>query len=158
MNVFTIDFNEELVALYGGSLRRQTHFLHECIKAVLRLYKVRGEKVMGVLLSFFLSNSQGHFLQLCTLTWNKIYLKSLLGSWISTVHLWWLCFFMLVGLIAGPAWPPNKRCFGGSLYGWSGGKSIVHPATLQPTSGQSHYHPGLPAPGTRAVFGPLYTA
>lgn len=40
-NVFTVDFNEELVALYGGSLRRQTHFLHESIKAILRLYKVR---------------------------------------------------------------------------------------------------------------------
>ncbi|KAG7259465.1 hypothetical protein CRUP_015109 [Coryphaenoides rupestris] len=39
LNVFTVDFNEELVALYGGSLRRQTLFLHECIKAVLRLYK-----------------------------------------------------------------------------------------------------------------------
>uniref|UniRef100_A0A8C7CQT6 GPI inositol-deacylase n=1 Tax=Oncorhynchus kisutch TaxID=8019 RepID=A0A8C7CQT6_ONCKI len=39
LNVFTIDFNEELVALYGGSLRRQTHFLHESIKAILRLYK-----------------------------------------------------------------------------------------------------------------------
>lgn len=38
-NVFTVDFNEELVALYGGSLRRQTHFLHESIKAILRLYK-----------------------------------------------------------------------------------------------------------------------
>lgn len=40
LNVFTVDFNEELVAFYGGSLLRQTHFLHECIKAVLRLYKV----------------------------------------------------------------------------------------------------------------------
>lgn len=40
-NVFTVDFNEELVALYGGSLQRQTHFLHESIKAILRLYKVR---------------------------------------------------------------------------------------------------------------------
>ncbi|KAJ8252811.1 hypothetical protein GJAV_G00205880 [Gymnothorax javanicus] len=39
LNVFTVDFNEELVALYGGSLYRQTHFLHECIKAILRLYK-----------------------------------------------------------------------------------------------------------------------
>lgn len=38
-NVFTVDFNEELVALYGGSLLRQTHFLHESIKAILRLYK-----------------------------------------------------------------------------------------------------------------------
>lgn len=54
MNVFTIDFNEELVALYGGSLRRQTHFLHECIKAILRLYKVRGEEVTGILLACFL--------------------------------------------------------------------------------------------------------
>lgn len=39
-NVFTVDFNEELVALYGGSLLRQTRFLHESIKAILRLYKV----------------------------------------------------------------------------------------------------------------------
>ncbi|XP_013873264.1 GPI inositol-deacylase [Austrofundulus limnaeus] len=39
LNVFTVDFNEELVALYGGSLLRQTHFLHESIKAILRLYK-----------------------------------------------------------------------------------------------------------------------
>ncbi|KAK5890881.1 hypothetical protein CesoFtcFv8_014360 [Champsocephalus esox] len=39
VNVFTVDFNEELVALYGGSLLRQTHFLHESIKAILRLYK-----------------------------------------------------------------------------------------------------------------------
>ncbi|XP_019727635.1 GPI inositol-deacylase isoform X2 [Hippocampus comes] len=38
-NVFTVDFNEELVALYGGSLRRQTLFLHESIKAILKLYK-----------------------------------------------------------------------------------------------------------------------
>ncbi|CAL8326789.1 unnamed protein product [Lota lota] len=38
-NVFTVDFNEELVALYGGSLRSQTLFLHECIKAILHLYK-----------------------------------------------------------------------------------------------------------------------
>ncbi|KAK1797667.1 hypothetical protein P4O66_008038 [Electrophorus voltai] len=42
LNVFTIDFNEELVALYGGGLLRQTHFLHESIKVILRLYKVRG--------------------------------------------------------------------------------------------------------------------
>ncbi|XP_062862373.1 GPI inositol-deacylase [Trichomycterus rosablanca] len=39
LNVFTIDFNEELVALYGGSLIRQTHFLHESIKVILKLYK-----------------------------------------------------------------------------------------------------------------------
>ncbi|XP_057192030.1 GPI inositol-deacylase [Triplophysa rosa] len=50
MNVFTIDFNEELVALYGGSLRRQTHFLHECIKAVLRLYKDQPDPPTSVVL------------------------------------------------------------------------------------------------------------
>ncbi|KAM8934528.1 GPI inositol-deacylase [Pelodytes ibericus] len=38
-NVFTVNFNEELVALYGGSLQRQTQFVHSCIKAILRLYK-----------------------------------------------------------------------------------------------------------------------
>jgi len=53
MNVFTIDFNEELVALYGGSLHRQTQFLHESIKAILRLYKVRGQGVLFTLLFFF---------------------------------------------------------------------------------------------------------
>lgn len=48
-NVFTVDFNEELVALYGGSLLRQTHFLHESIKAILRLYKVRPQvHLMGI--------------------------------------------------------------------------------------------------------------
>ncbi|XP_069716818.1 GPI inositol-deacylase isoform X1 [Phaenicophaeus curvirostris] len=40
-NVFSINFNEELVALYGGSLRRQTKFVHECIKVILKLYKDR---------------------------------------------------------------------------------------------------------------------
>ncbi|XP_041118286.1 GPI inositol-deacylase-like [Polyodon spathula] len=39
LNVFTVDFNEELVALYGGSLQRQTKFVHECIRAILKLYK-----------------------------------------------------------------------------------------------------------------------
>lgn len=54
-NVFTVDFNEELVALYGGSLLRQTHFLHESIKAILRLYKVRpqGHSVGRHLVIFF---------------------------------------------------------------------------------------------------------
>uniref|UniRef100_A0A672NPT8 GPI inositol-deacylase n=1 Tax=Sinocyclocheilus grahami TaxID=75366 RepID=A0A672NPT8_SINGR len=50
MNVFTIDFNEELVALYGGSLRRQTQFLYESIKAILRLYKDRPDPPTGVAL------------------------------------------------------------------------------------------------------------
>nr|KAF6353797.1 post-GPI attachment to proteins inositol deacylase 1 [Pipistrellus kuhlii] len=36
---FSVNFNEELVALYGGSLQKQTKFVHECIKAILRLYK-----------------------------------------------------------------------------------------------------------------------
>ncbi|KAL2081141.1 hypothetical protein ACEWY4_022994 [Coilia grayii] len=49
-NVFTIDFNEELVALYGGSLLRQTRFLHESIKAILRLYKEQPERPTGVVL------------------------------------------------------------------------------------------------------------
>ncbi|XP_065107646.1 GPI inositol-deacylase [Paramisgurnus dabryanus] len=50
MNVFTVDFNEELVALYGGSLRRQTHFLHESIKAILRLYKDQPDPPTSVVL------------------------------------------------------------------------------------------------------------
>lgn len=40
-DVFSINFNEELVAFYGGSLQRQTRFVHECIKVILKLYKVR---------------------------------------------------------------------------------------------------------------------
>ncbi|XP_039611917.1 GPI inositol-deacylase isoform X1 [Polypterus senegalus] len=39
LDFFTVDFKEELVALYGGSLKRQTHFVHECIKIILKLYK-----------------------------------------------------------------------------------------------------------------------
>uniref|UniRef100_A0A6J0TTT7 GPI inositol-deacylase n=1 Tax=Pogona vitticeps TaxID=103695 RepID=A0A6J0TTT7_9SAUR len=38
-DVFSVNFNEELVALYGGSLQRQTKFVHECIKVILKLYK-----------------------------------------------------------------------------------------------------------------------
>ncbi|XP_071976998.1 GPI inositol-deacylase [Engystomops pustulosus] len=38
-DVFSINFNEELVALYGGSLQKQTEFVHISIKAILRLYK-----------------------------------------------------------------------------------------------------------------------
>ncbi|RMC18418.1 hypothetical protein DUI87_04305 [Hirundo rustica rustica] len=37
-NFFSVNFNEELVALYGGSLQRQTKFVHECIKVILKLY------------------------------------------------------------------------------------------------------------------------
>ncbi|XP_048389992.1 GPI inositol-deacylase isoform X2 [Stegostoma tigrinum] len=36
---FSVDFNEELVALYGGSLEKQTKFVHACIKVILKLYK-----------------------------------------------------------------------------------------------------------------------
>uniref|UniRef100_A0A4W4DUK2 GPI inositol-deacylase n=1 Tax=Electrophorus electricus TaxID=8005 RepID=A0A4W4DUK2_ELEEL len=50
LNVFTIDFNEELVALYGGGLLRQTHFLHESIKVILRLYKDRPDPPQSVVL------------------------------------------------------------------------------------------------------------
>ncbi|XP_053554532.1 GPI inositol-deacylase [Bombina bombina] len=38
-DIFTVNLNEELVALYGGSLQRQTEFVHICIKTILRLYK-----------------------------------------------------------------------------------------------------------------------
>uniref|UniRef100_A0A670YHF9 GPI inositol-deacylase n=1 Tax=Pseudonaja textilis TaxID=8673 RepID=A0A670YHF9_PSETE len=38
-DVFSVNFNEELVALYGGSLQKQTRFVHECIKIILKLYK-----------------------------------------------------------------------------------------------------------------------
>ncbi|XP_027317593.3 GPI inositol-deacylase isoform X1 [Anas platyrhynchos] len=40
-NFFTVNFNEELVALYGGTLQRQTKFVHECIKVILKLYRNR---------------------------------------------------------------------------------------------------------------------
>uniref|UniRef100_A0A7N4PAY0 GPI inositol-deacylase n=1 Tax=Sarcophilus harrisii TaxID=9305 RepID=A0A7N4PAY0_SARHA len=36
---FSVNFNEELVALYGGSLKKQTKFVHECIKIILKLYE-----------------------------------------------------------------------------------------------------------------------
>ncbi|XP_063174114.1 GPI inositol-deacylase [Candoia aspera] len=38
-DVFSVNFNEELVALYGGSLQKQTRFVYECIKIILKLYK-----------------------------------------------------------------------------------------------------------------------
>ncbi|NXJ89392.1 PGAP1 deacylase, partial [Corythaixoides concolor] len=40
-NFFSVNFNEELVALYGGSLQRQTKFVHECVKVILKLYRGR---------------------------------------------------------------------------------------------------------------------
>ena len=36
---FTIDFNEELSALYGGVLEQQTAFTNECIQQILSIYK-----------------------------------------------------------------------------------------------------------------------
>lgn len=42
-NFFSVNFNEELVALYGGSLQRQTKFVHECIKVILKLYRVSSD-------------------------------------------------------------------------------------------------------------------
>uniref|UniRef100_A0A4W3JIR9 GPI inositol-deacylase n=1 Tax=Callorhinchus milii TaxID=7868 RepID=A0A4W3JIR9_CALMI len=38
---FSVDFNEELVALYGGSLEKQTKFVRACTKVILNLYKSR---------------------------------------------------------------------------------------------------------------------
>ncbi|XP_063444450.1 GPI inositol-deacylase-like [Mytilus trossulus] len=38
-NYYTIDFNEELSALYGGMLQSQTDFVHECVKKILSLYE-----------------------------------------------------------------------------------------------------------------------
>ncbi|XP_015723139.1 GPI inositol-deacylase isoform X1 [Coturnix japonica] len=38
-NFFSVNFNEELVALYGGTLQRQTKFVHECLKVILKLYR-----------------------------------------------------------------------------------------------------------------------
>uniref|UniRef100_A0ACB8FZD7 GPI inositol-deacylase n=1 Tax=Sphaerodactylus townsendi TaxID=933632 RepID=A0ACB8FZD7_9SAUR len=47
-DVFSVNFNEELVALYGGSLHMQTRFVHECIKVILNLYKGRGSPPSSV--------------------------------------------------------------------------------------------------------------
>lgn len=38
-DVFSVNFNEELVAFYGGSLQSQTKFVNICVKAILHLYK-----------------------------------------------------------------------------------------------------------------------
>jgi len=42
-NFFSVNFNEELVALYGGTLQRQTKFVHECLKVILKLYRVSSD-------------------------------------------------------------------------------------------------------------------
>lgn len=51
-NFFSVNFNEELVALYGGSLQRQTKFVHECIKVILKLYRVSSD-VRNNILAFW---------------------------------------------------------------------------------------------------------
>ncbi|XP_023930190.1 GPI inositol-deacylase-like [Lingula anatina] len=38
-NYFSVDLNEEMSGIYGGVLQDQTEFVHECIKAILKLYK-----------------------------------------------------------------------------------------------------------------------
>lgn len=48
-NFFSVNFNEELVALYGGSLQRQTKFVHECIKIILKLYRVSSDVLNNIL-------------------------------------------------------------------------------------------------------------
>ena len=40
-NYFTIDFNEEYSALYGGNLNDQADFVAECVKKILTLYQVK---------------------------------------------------------------------------------------------------------------------
>lgn len=47
-NFFSVNFNEELVALYGGSLQRQTKFVHECIKVILKLYRVSSDVLNNI--------------------------------------------------------------------------------------------------------------
>ncbi|XP_035828365.1 GPI inositol-deacylase isoform X2 [Aplysia californica] len=37
-NYFVVDFNEELSALYGGVLDKQTEFVHHCLKKILSFY------------------------------------------------------------------------------------------------------------------------
>ena len=39
LDFFTIDFNEEFSALYGGVLEQQTSFAIDCITRILTLYK-----------------------------------------------------------------------------------------------------------------------
>ncbi|XP_076459626.1 GPI inositol-deacylase-like [Babylonia areolata] len=38
-NYFVADFNEELSAIHGAFLQRQTEFVHACVKKILSLYK-----------------------------------------------------------------------------------------------------------------------
>lgn len=47
---FTIDFNEELSALYGGILNQQTAFANHCIKSIQLLYKNIGQRKKSLLI------------------------------------------------------------------------------------------------------------
>ncbi|XP_056019251.1 GPI inositol-deacylase-like [Ostrea edulis] len=49
-NYFTVDFDEDLTALFGGVLQDQTEFVHTCIKKILRLYKNAENKPSTVIL------------------------------------------------------------------------------------------------------------
>ncbi|CAM9380153.1 unnamed protein product [Lampetra planeri] len=42
LDVYSVSYNEELAALYGGVLERQVHFATRCVHAVLSLYKGEG--------------------------------------------------------------------------------------------------------------------
>ncbi|XP_063286277.1 GPI inositol-deacylase isoform X2 [Pelobates fuscus] len=67
-NVFTVNFNEELVALYGGSLQRQTKFVHTCIKAIIQLYKNQAYSPQGVAI---IAHSMGGLVARALLTLNN---------------------------------------------------------------------------------------
>ncbi|XP_076818122.1 GPI inositol-deacylase-like [Clavelina lepadiformis] len=58
-NVFSIDYKEELVALYGGTLKSQVYFAHQCIKHILSLYEHSQNKPTSVVI---LGHSMGGFI------------------------------------------------------------------------------------------------
>lgn len=47
---FTVDFNEELSALYGGVLQRQVSFVQLCIRKILQIYKKKTQSQNSVVL------------------------------------------------------------------------------------------------------------
>lgn len=49
-NVFTVDFGEEWVGLYGGTLLEQTNFLQQSIETVLSLYNTSDHQPQSVVL------------------------------------------------------------------------------------------------------------
>ncbi|XP_023238097.1 GPI inositol-deacylase-like, partial [Centruroides sculpturatus] len=52
-NFFAVDFNEELSALFGGVLEKQTVFLQECVNYIRKLYRNSNTKII------FLGHSMG---------------------------------------------------------------------------------------------------